>query len=962
MDWLIIWGVTQAAGALVFPIMRELAQDSAKDYAKGFLKTSLANVLIPAKDAPREAYGKAMKAFLEIFYQQLVMAGLSDDRIISFEQPLKIFIQEESVEAKLGDAFRYGCQGVDTSGLAGAWLSLRLPSLPSGFNWEILGRFYLQKIKEIITNSDKLKAIFQEEISRQNSDNIQEIAGIKTDFDLDTYAEGIKKEYGHLKLECFDSTTYERIKLWKIFIPQKVKKCLRFIPQLYEYPLEKRQELLARGEITQEEYDLLEKDIQAKRREYFYQPLYPVIEIVESATNNKLVFLGDPGSGKSSLLQYIALNWAEKAPRDRPLFPLPLLIELRIYARDKIEKKCQNFLEFFHQGHIVCHLNQNTLNSRLKKGDIIALFDGLDEVFEPQLREQILTDIKEFSIAYPQVKILITSRWLGYKTESLDGHGFEHFMLQELEPEQVKEFIQRWHDLAFQEREDKTRKQERLQIAIQESKPIRELAGNPLLLTMMAILNRSQELPRDRPKLYERATEVLLHEWDFERKSGLQYPELRKYIYNIDARDKKGILRAVANFMQAREKGLAANLIYGEDLESILNTYLQSTDIPPRDARDLTNLIIKQLRYRNFILCSPGGNNFAFVHRTFLEYFCASNFYEQFKKRDLPGGITLDNLKEEVFGKHWADSSWHEVLRLLIGILSAEFPSDIAESLINYLLQQGGESQEFSNVFLAVDCYSELRNRSLHRDLSQRLLEELRSLTRFTEIEIIEWQKFHGKVVYKIGDIWQDDPAGWEVLEAISESDSYWWVEEQALQTLSKIAQIHPEVLLKLQELAKEGRSWAINALAEYWREETQTFPIIQQLAQKGDSSAIAVLAEYWEEDGTIIGHFSTLRTRITDTEILVKSLQDLGITVKREADVRGAKGQTFRADIVAVLEGNYDIGWSRNGDGTFDLIANLIGLAKWHDYTELINSINQKYAINKTLQEARKRQKDLGS
>jgi predicted NACHT family NTPase len=676
----------------------------------------------------------------------------------------------------------------------------------------------------------------------------QEIAGIKIDFDLDTYAEGIKKEYGHLKLECFDSTTYERIKLWKIFIPQKVKKCLRFIHQLYEYPLEKRQELLARGEITQEEYDLLEKDLEAKRREYFHQPLYPVIEIVESATNNKLVFLGDSGSGKSSLLQYIALNWAEKAPRDRPLFPLPLLVELRIYARDKIEKKCQNFLEFFHQGHIVCRLNQNTLNSRLKKGDIIALFDGLDEVFEPQLREQILTDIKKFSLAYPQVKILITSRWLGYKTESLDGHGFEHFMLQELEPEQVKEFIQRWHDLAFQEREDKTRKQERLQIAIQESKPIRELAGNPLLLTMMAILNRSQELPRDRPKLYERATEVLLHEWDFERKENLQDPELTRK-YNIDARDKKGILRAVANFMQAREKGLAVNLIYGEDLESILNTYLQSTDIPPRDARDLTNLIIKQLRYRNFILCSPGGNNFAFVHRTFLEYFCASNFYEQFKKRDLPGGITLDELKAEVFGKHWPDSSWHEVLRLLIGILSAEFPPDIAGSLINYLLQQDGKSQEFSNILLAADCYSELRNRSVYVDLNQQLLNKLQSLTKFDRGDILDEQKFHGKVVNKIGNIWQDDPVGWQVLETLAKLGSPWWVEKQAIEQLSKIARIHPAMLLKLQELAKEGKSEAIDALAKYWREETQTFPIIQQLAQKGDSSAIDALAEYWREE-----------------------------------------------------------------------------------------------------------------
>jgi hypothetical protein len=177
IDWLVmdllgIWGVTQAAGALVFPIMQELAKDSAKDYVKGFFKTSLINVLkLPTEDEQTKAYGKAMKAFLELFYQQLVMAGLPDDRIISFEQPLKVFIQEETVAAKLGDAFKSDCQILDTSYMAQAWQSLRLPSLPQNFNWEVLGRFYLQKVKEIITSSDKLKAIFQEERSIRDSDN-----------------------------------------------------------------------------------------------------------------------------------------------------------------------------------------------------------------------------------------------------------------------------------------------------------------------------------------------------------------------------------------------------------------------------------------------------------------------------------------------------------------------------------------------------------------------------------------------------------------------------------------------------------------------------------------------------------------------------------------------------------------------------------------------------------------------
>ncbi|MEB3161789.1 MAG: DUF1257 domain-containing protein [Prochlorothrix sp.] len=102
------------------------------------------------------------------------------------------------------------------------------------------------------------------------------------------------------------------------------------------------------------------------------------------------------------------------------------------------------------------------------------------------------------------------------------------------------------------------------------------------------------------------------------------------------------------------------------------------------------------------------------------------------------------------------------------------------------------------------------------------------------------------------------------------------------------------------------------------------------------------------------MSHFSTLRTKVTDAAILTTSLRDLGIEVKTEADVRGYNGQQVRADIVAVLEGDYDLGWSRNADGSFDLIADLWGVAKKHNQTELINSINQKYAINKTLTEVK--------
>ena len=89
--------------------------------------------------------------------------------------------------------------------------------------------------------------------------------------------------------------------------------------------------------------------------------------------------------------------------------------------------------------------------------------------------------------------------------------------------------------------------------------------------------------------------------------------------------------------------------------------------------------MIKQLRERNFILCFLGADCYAFVHRTFLEYFCAWEFVWQFEKERT---LSLEELKTEVFGKHWQDESWHEVLRLIVVMIEVKFAGEIIEYLI----------------------------------------------------------------------------------------------------------------------------------------------------------------------------------------------------------------------------------------------------------------------------------------
>jgi hypothetical protein len=721
VDWLLVWGVSQAVGFLFRPVLEDLAKDVAKDAAKNYVQRCFGSVFsVLYREPLTKATGRALKELLELIQNEMLDADLGEEEVAAFNPEMKQFIRREEVRDAVNGLFLDPDYHLDPAALATAWAAVKTgKTLPEGFSWQRVAKRFARKVKEIRRASSELQATFESLAAERMSGDIHELADLPPGFDLDTYREAVLERYRNLDFEMLDTSGayYSGVRLWSVFVPQSVRACHDYHPRILELPKEHLRALVEKGELDPEVLQKAEEKehFELRRQDYLNEPVRPVLDVTDDPKFMRQVILGDPGSGKSSLLRYLALRWARTEDATaRYTQPLPLLIELREYSRWECPSG-KSFPGYLHKASTWHRLNQQTLDHLLQQpGRVVLLLDGLDEIFDPAHREQVINDIHRFSNDYRNAQIFVTSRVVGYQHRRLRDAGFHHVMLQDLDPDQITQFLDQWHDVTFSSTADSETKRARLKKAIQDSKPIAMLAGNPLLLTMMAILNRHQELPRDRIDLYEQATRVLLQQWDTERALD-DLPELKG---EVDLRAKREILQRVASHMQNSLGGLAGNIIEGAVLTDLIETFLRE-ELHFDQARAAANAVVKQLRERNFILCFLGADRYAFVHRTFLEYFCAVEIVQRFHVQK---SMTEDELVT-LFDAHCREDEWREVLRLICGQIDEQFVGMIIETLLDRELLFPNHVEDWpSELTLAIYCLADCQRVSQLTDTGKELM------------------------------------------------------------------------------------------------------------------------------------------------------------------------------------------------------------------------------------------------
>lgn len=255
----------------------------------------------------------------------------------------------------------------------------------------------------------------------------------------------------------------------------------------------------------------------------------PVVAVGEClARARRLVVLGDPGSGKSTLVRWIVTAYLLRLRTDPdwkdlpdvhtlPEEPwLPVLIRWRDLepsaTRGSLDEVLRHTLRKAELSRDEAEGLRSVIRSRLAAGHAILLIDGLDEIADPTLRASFCRQVEQIQVAFPRAPMIVTSRIVGYREMGIRlGRGFEHVTVADLSRADKDDFVRRWCTLT-ETPERRAGATADLIRDVHSSGRIEQLTGNPMLLTTLALVKRKVgKLPNRRADLYWEAIQVLLN-------------------------------------------------------------------------------------------------------------------------------------------------------------------------------------------------------------------------------------------------------------------------------------------------------------------------------------------------------------------------------------------------------------------------------------------------------------------
>jgi predicted NACHT family NTPase len=372
--------------------------------------------------------------------------------------------------------------------------------------------------------------------------------------------------------------------------------------------------------------------------------------------HSKLMILGKPGAGKTTFLKYLAT-----ACIDGNLFTdlVPVFVTLKDFADTENISSLLGFISRQAEQYGVAETTQvnrgffdslfnrdvNAIETLLRKGKMLVLLDGLDEVREKD-DERVLREIKEFSQRYSESQMVVTCR---IAAKQYIFELFTEVEVADFDPQQIDTFAENW----FRKKEIKA---EDFLEELKKYRGVQELATSPLLLTLLCLaFGESGSFPTNRSELYKEGLDALLRKWDSKR--GIRRDSVYK---DLSVQKKEDMLSQIA--LNTFEKG--DYFVKQGQLEDYICDYIRNTANAKTDDEELhldSEVVLKSIEAQHGLFVERARGIYSFSHLTFHEYFAARQIVLSTSPSKLE--TAMQNLVN-----HITDKRWREVILLSVGM------------------------------------------------------------------------------------------------------------------------------------------------------------------------------------------------------------------------------------------------------------------------------------------------------
>ncbi|HPQ72143.1 MAG TPA: SUMF1/EgtB/PvdO family nonheme iron enzyme [bacterium] len=409
----------------------------------------------------------------------------------------------------------------------------------------------------------------------------------------------------------------------------------------------------------------------------------------------RLLIVGQAGGGKTTFLRLIthvlatdALHEGEagyEPNRQKHLgmslnkqAPIPILLRIPTLGHF-IEENGLNDLEC---GGELCWVRDDlarsygkeiadVLEKHLENKKCALLLDGLDEIADEQLRKKMVDTIRSLLQQWGGNIIVISSRPYGY--QAIGGlDDLQMARIAKFGKKEIKLFVDRWDKGLPEKKQTETGLpyKDALERAILDDPNIRELAGNPVMLTCLCVVHwNEQHLPQGKANLLAAVLRWLLSAREAKRSERGDNGEFVNEAF-----------KRLAYEMSNNKKGKQVDVELDWAANELVRTYQEEIgETNTNKARRKAKKLLAAETIDSGII-EQAEIGLRFWHQTFQDHYAAK--------------ALLDMNEDQwwlVVQAHLEEKQWSEIIDQVAGSLAAEKSRSKLRWLLNRIIQTATE-------------------------------------------------------------------------------------------------------------------------------------------------------------------------------------------------------------------------------------------------------------------------------